>query len=171
MGYIKYKKPNKLYQVRNTIGSTMNERKDCTVIAVSIACNVSYQVAHKALKVAGRRSRCGCKLSVTKKAIKALGYKIRQWSQKEMRAMMVSYGLSPSKTVRHITTHHPRQVSQTEQVAAVWQETHNNMIFVTAKHMLAFKDHVVSDWSINKALYVQRIWEIDKIEEAAAHGW
>jgi len=165
MGKIAYKKPNKVYRRINNIGASMNERQDCTVIAIAIACGVTYQEAHKALKDAGRRSRCGCKPAVSKKAIKALGYTVRQWTAREKQAMMRSYGLPPSKRVTNITTHHPRQTSQTDQVSDAWQDTHSNMIFATSKHMLAFKDHEVHDWSINRALYVKMVWEIDKVGE------
>jgi hypothetical protein len=161
MGFITPTTPNKLYRRNRIIGDDMNERMDCSVIAIAIACSVSYQAAHAALKTAGRRNRCGTKIPVSKAAIKALGYTVRQWTKVEMRAMLKSYGLPPSKCYANITTHHPRQTSQGTGVSDAWQETHSNMIFVTAKHMLAYKDHEVSDWSINKALYVKHVWEVN----------
>lgn len=162
MGYIVATTPNKLFYKNRLCGDDMNERMDCSVIAIAIACNVSYQKAHAALKAAGRRNRCGTKIPVSKAAIEALGFTVRQWTKKEHREMLKSYGLPKSKQVQTITTHHPRQTSQTEGVAEAWQHTHKNMIFITRKHMLAYKDHEVCDWSINKALYVTTVWEINK---------
>ena len=53
-----------------------NEHNDCTVKAISIACDVPYKVAHKALANQGRRKRCGSYWHQQSKAIKSLGYKV-----------------------------------------------------------------------------------------------
>jgi hypothetical protein len=162
MGAIAHKEPSKAYQEIRAVGDTMNERQDCTVIALALLCSTSYKRAHKALATAGRRSRCGCKTPVIKAAIEALGYTVREWSKAEHEEMMDSYGLPASKRVRTITTHHPRQTSQGEGVAEAWEGTHPNMLFITAKHCAAYKDNVVQDWALNRALYVKEIWEVNK---------
>ena len=51
-----------------------NERNDCTVKAISIACDVPYKVAHKALANEGRKPRCGSYRHQQARAIKALGF-------------------------------------------------------------------------------------------------
>ena len=58
------------------ISRSVNEWNDCTVKAISIACDVPYKVAHKALANEGRRNRCGCYGHQQKAAIKALGFKV-----------------------------------------------------------------------------------------------
>jgi len=161
MGIIAKTQPSKPYRNRRQISKDMNERKDCAVIAVSIACQVTYQVAHAALKTAGRRNRCGTKNTKVRKAIEALGFKVREWSRTEYNTMLKSYGLPPSKRYTTITTHHPRQTSQGGGVSDAWQDVHPNILFVTCNHIGAFRNHKLQDWSINNALYVKWVWEID----------
>lgn len=42
-----------------TDSNNMGERRDCGVISLALACDVSYAEAHAALKASGRRGRCG----------------------------------------------------------------------------------------------------------------
>jgi len=162
MGYIAKTETSKPYRNRRQVSADMNEKKDCSVIAISIACQVTYQQAHAALKEAGRRNRCGVRNAIILEAIEALGYKVRKWTRKEYNDMLKSYGMSPSKRYRYITTHHPRQTSQGDGPAEAWSQVHPNILFVTSKHIGAFRNHVLQDWSINNALYVQWVLEVDK---------
>ena len=50
------------------------ETRDCTVKAISIACDVPYDDAHAALKAGGRRDRHGCRFRQQWPAIDALGF-------------------------------------------------------------------------------------------------
>jgi len=51
------------------------ETNDCSVKAVSIACDVPYHVAHKALALQGRVNRRGAYHRQIEKAIESLGFK------------------------------------------------------------------------------------------------
>ena len=133
----------------------IGENKDCSVKAISIACDVPYAEVHALLKKLGRKDGKGTPLTACEKAIMELGFKIREWSFDEHRDMIDTYP-SPHNGLRSITTHHLRRFPQ------AWAGCHPNMIWVTARHMLAVKDGVVRDWSINRALRVKRIWEIEK---------
>lgn len=73
----------------NTKENTMNFKKadiysrskgetnDCAVKAVSIACDVPYHVAHKALALQGRQNRRGSMKSWIDRAIQSLGFKTK----------------------------------------------------------------------------------------------
>jgi hypothetical protein len=50
------------------------ERNDCTVKAVSISCNKSYDFAHKACAKLGRKSGKGMKAGVVLNVIESLGF-------------------------------------------------------------------------------------------------
>src|SRR5690606_3740364 len=48
-------KPSGLYEALKEFSSAKGENNDCAVIALSVACEVSYQEAHKALADFGRK--------------------------------------------------------------------------------------------------------------------
>lgn len=134
----------------------IGEHNDCSVKAISIACDVPYSEVHALLKSLGRKNGRGTPLVCSWAAIWRLGFKIRNWSFDEYQGMIETYP-SPHNGLRSITTHHLRRFPQ------AWADCHPNMIWVTANHMLAVKDGVVCDWSINRALQVRRIWEIENL--------
>ena len=56
----------------------ISETNDCSVKAVSILCDVPYHVAHKALKLQGRKNRKGSNYFSIMFAIKSLGFKVQE---------------------------------------------------------------------------------------------
>jgi len=58
----------------------MGECNDCSVIAVSIAGRVPYNVAHKALKHEGRKDGCGAYMYQTLNALSSMGCKFYEMS-------------------------------------------------------------------------------------------
>lgn len=133
----------------------IGERNDCSVKAISLACGVPYAEVHALMKKIGRKEGKGTPLIASERAIKELGFKIREWSFVERQGMIETYP-SPHNGLRSITTHHLRRFPE------AWAGCHPNMIWVTGRHMLAVKGGVVQDWSINRALCVRQIWEIEK---------
>src|SRR5688572_11021759 len=133
------------YSQAHTVARTaFREHNDCAVIAVSIACGVTYETAHAALKAAGRQDRKGTYAHQTVKAIESLGFRVRTWDRKELRSMIDSYpGIHA--THKNITTHHPRRF------AKAWEGS-GNLLLRTQRHILACKDGTVHDWSINRSL-------------------
>ena len=132
----------------------IGDRNDCAVRAISLACDVPYAEVHALLKKLGRKEGKGTPLIASERAIMELGFRIRKWPFAEHRGMIATYP-SPHNRLHSITTHHLRRFPQ------AWAGCHPNMIWITARHMLAVKDGVVRDWSINRALRVWHIWEIE----------
>lgn len=134
----------------------LNEKRDCTVKAVAIVCDVTYEEAHAALQAAGRHCRKGCRPSVTKKAIKALGFKVVNVNP---RSIIKQYPGAHGKVLKHVTTHHPRRFHK------VWEQyLDQNLIIITRDHALAVKCAMTEDWSINNKLYARSIWRIVKAD-------
>jgi hypothetical protein len=52
----------------------MHEANDCSVLALAMGCRVDYQVAHVALRTAGRRDRQGVWPEHIRKATRTLGH-------------------------------------------------------------------------------------------------
>lgn len=59
-------------------GDAERDRKDCTVIAVSVACGIPYAEASAAMASAGRRKNTGTQPDVYANVIRNLGFHIRR---------------------------------------------------------------------------------------------
>ena len=68
-----------LEQVKNSkCRISRNEKNDCSVVALTLATNVNYDVAHKALEKNGRQSRKGAYVYQIIAAVKDLGCQIQR---------------------------------------------------------------------------------------------
>jgi hypothetical protein len=123
--------------------------RDCSVVAASVITGLPYATVHAAFKAAGRKTGVGTPRSVSQRALAALGFEVREWTSQEKRNMLFSY---PRKGHRAITTYHPQLYPDQ------WRGWSG--IFVTRRHMLAVKDGVVQDWSVNRSLPLVDIWEV-----------
>ena len=139
-----------LAPVRNAHG----ERNDCTVVAVALTTGLPYDVVHKAMAEAGRRTGKGCYPEVWQNAMAPLGFKLRKWTSTEMVGMIMSY---PKKGIAGITTHQPRRF------AKQWKGT-GKLILWSRGHVSACIDGTVQDWAINKSKQVHTIYEVLPIE-------
>ncbi|MDJ0905381.1 MAG: hypothetical protein QNI96_05135 [Woeseiaceae bacterium] len=66
----------KLYEDTIAISDHYNEKADCAVRAVSIATSTAYEEVHKLFVKHGRRKRQRTPRAITKRVVRALGYKI-----------------------------------------------------------------------------------------------
>ncbi len=128
---------------------SFGETNDCSVIAISLLCDVSYDVAHRALAASGRKEKRGARMPIIRRAILALGMNIQNVDSKS------AIGKYPGchVSLKSVTTHHPARFNK------AWKDGCAYM-FVTAHHCLAVVDGVVQDWSANRALRVTEILQI-----------
>ena len=136
------------------------EANDCTVVAISIACHVTYDVAHAALAAQGRKNGRGTFAHQQKAAIESLGYEITTeiWS-KSGRQQIIDLYPGSHKKLQNITTHHPRRFH------AAWKQfCGDRVVLLYSKgHVSAVKDGQLHDWAINRALRVKKIWIVEKV--------
>lgn len=138
------------YQSINAVSKSFGERGDCAVITVATACVVSYERAHEALRLAGRKDRAGTFLCQTERAIESLGFKLRRWTSAEYVAKVHSYG----KKISCITTHHP------DRFPKHWAT--GTFLFSCSGHILCVKDGVNHDWTRGRAKRVIWVHEVTK---------
>ena len=121
--------------------SNMGERRDCAVIALAIACGVSYARAHACLKSAGRCDRCGTHNHTIEQAILKAG---RRYSVKYSR--LVKYREKPITVCRLLDWELPKRGA---------------FIVRTSSHFFAYVDGKVYCWmKHNSRARVQRAWQI-----------
>lgn len=141
------------YRERLTASSQLGERRDCSVIAISIATDTPYEKVHAMLQAEGRRKGSGTYPRQSEAVIKALGYRIEKIKPQDL---VAQYG---GNRVRNVTTFHPRS----PEFAWFWKRyAADTLIMRTMNHMLCVKHGVVQDWSTNRALRVVGIWRITK---------
>lgn len=119
------------------------EKNDCTVVAVSLFTGVSYDVAHTALRNAGRFAHSGAYQSQVRAALLELGVEI---TEVNLRGIVQAYP-GVHTLMKNITTHQPRRFQH------VWDGM-PNLIMFSRTHCAAYIDGKVHDWSVNNALRV-----------------
>lgn len=148
--------PHQSFEQMKLISKEMNEKNDCSVIAVALSTDSRYEDVHDTFTVLGRRARKGCSPIIIRKAVEKHGHIVRSWGWKRMREMIESYP-HPHDALKNITTHHMRRFPES------WSDV-SNVIMLTRSHCLCVKDGVNLDWSINNALRASDIWDIIKAE-------
>ena len=129
----------KTYQDLQTsaIRSQFNEHNDCTVVAVTLTAEVSYEEAHAALKTAGRRNRCGAYAHQQEKALLALGAKI----EKIPTPRKPNGRGYPTKTIGKALGR-------------------GNFYVFVSRHAVAVINGEVQDWSAGRAKRIVTVWKI-----------
>jgi hypothetical protein len=132
------------------------ERSDCSVVAISLACDVSYQRAHASLAALGRKSKRGTPRDFTIRAVKDFGYELRKWSLQEMIDVVRDYP-GVHAQLHGITSHHLRRFPR------AWEKrSRGTLLLFSNRHVLCAKAGVVLDWSINNALRIREIYDVIK---------
>lgn len=126
----------------------INERNDCSVKAVALFCDVSYEAAHAELKRLGRKDRCGCQEIIIRKAVENLQGKVflvdhHKW---------VKQYPSPHHNLKSMTTYHPVRFAQ------VFSKIKGKFLIFVNGHVCVMIDGVIHDWSNDKAMRVQSVW-------------
>lgn len=115
--------------------AAMGERNDCAVKAITLTTGLPYRQVHEALRLAGRRNRCGTYIYQSDRAIEALGF--------EMRA--VRFHPCTTRTVAH-------QLPKT-----------GRFMVRVSRHALAVVDGKVCDWTDGRLKRVKEIYEIVRV--------
>ena len=128
--------PNQLKKV----SKSYNEKNDCAVKAVAVVANASYQEAHEALRLAGRKPRRGTPLPVIFAALRSLGVYHEFKTVADHRGK--DMGRCPISRVR---SRLPRK---------------GRFLVLTRSHILAVVDGVVLDWTEGRRHQARYAWEV-----------
>jgi hypothetical protein len=124
------------YIAARTDSAVVGERKDCAVVAVSVAAGVAYEVALAALTAAGRRPGQGTYFHHTVAALTALGFRVESVRTRDI----LDRYPSPHHNLQSLTTHHP------DRFPKAWKDG-QTYLMRTAGHILCIKDGVNHDWT------------------------
>ncbi len=145
---------SEVYAAADSAGKVHGEKRDCAVIALSVASGCSYEKTHAALKAAGRQDKHGTFVWQVEKAAELLGFKLERLPFKWQRDMVQSYpGIH--KKCQSITTHHPRRFSKQ------WADV-EPLLFHVSGHFAGFRDGQIHDWSVNSAKRVIDLYRLIK---------
>lgn len=127
----------------------VGERNDCTVKAVALVAGVSYDIAHAAMTLAGRREKQGAKRYATINALVALGKKV----ERRYPPNFINRYPGAHSQLRSITTHHPDRFKQ------VWADG-RTYLFFTSGHVAAIINGTNHDWTRGRAMRVAELYEV-----------
>lgn len=109
----------------------MNEDRDCAVKATALVTDVSYEVAHAALKAQGRKNRCGTYPVQYRSAIAAMGFEVRKVEFKRCTVRTIGAQLRRGKFLVRVN-----------------------------RHVLAVVDGKVMDWTDGRLHRVKDVYEV-----------
>jgi hypothetical protein len=128
---------HKTYSDFSTDRADHRETNDCTVIAVSVACGISYAKAHALLAAAGRKPRKGLSQYKYHPVIEALGFEVVKITDQ-----------FKSKTVRTIE----------RELAAKYGGI--KILVNVPRHVLAWDGTQIVDWSAGRIHRVENVYAI-----------
>ncbi len=130
-----------------------NERNDCSVVAVSLVCGVSYAEAHLILKKLGRRNRCSTDIKIIMQAVAEFGCSYYNIAAKPPVCSSNLYkrfykpNCSSSYTPKTITA----ALSKGEKY-----------ICFTVDHCFAVIGGNVQDWAKDRRLRITQVFKVNK---------
>ena len=142
-------------ELRST-GDGRGERNDCSVIALALTCDTTYDAAHAALKKLGRRPRGRTRIGLTEKGALELGRKTIHWfgwdhstpENIQHKALPIGSPLVKAKTMR-----------TAERVLRKHFAGRKFLLFVEG-HVAAFDGQSLQDWSKGRLHRIIKIIEV-----------
>ena len=119
---------------------SQNDRRNCTVSAVSKSMNVSMEDAYRAMADQGRIHNCGAHMIQVRNAVRQLGG-TRTDRYKRKIHIECKYGTLTTRNV------------------AEWFST-GRYIMCTNDHAFACINGTIDDWSADRKSRVTKVWEI-----------
>lgn len=128
----------------------------CSIIAVAAITNQPVQKIQSLMAKHGRKFRCGTKRETTEAVLVELGYKVTKRNYIWISNKIMNRYPERHQSLMSITSHHPRRFPS----AWVGQP---DMLMFGAKHVAAYVDGVVCDWTIKHSMRVNEIWTLEKV--------
>lgn len=117
----------------------MNEKSDCAIIAVAVVTGEGYPKVHEMHRKLGRRARCNTPWVYTKQVIAQLGFALHDVTH-----------YYDGASVRSITPRLPDK---------------GKFLIHCHKHLTGVVDGVAHDWSEQRKLYVQEIYQVTEADD------
>lgn len=121
----------------------LKENNDCAVIAIAVACKITYKKAHSICKKLGRKNGRGLRTFTILQAIKKAGYEIE----------FNTFGLKQPNGSKYT----PKTIERAVKLNGMY-------LAFTGDHVFAIKEKEVICWCKNRSLHINRLVKIgDKI--------
>lgn len=117
----------------------IGERNDCSVKALSIVADIHYGIAHKIMKIGGRKDGCGSTVASLMAALAVLG-----WKNTEVTDSV------NAKTIKKVSSDPAFSTGR--------------FLIYTRGHIVSVIDGKVEDWSEDRALRIKKVWKIEPVK-------
>lgn len=127
----------------------------CSVIAAHLLTDKSFDECQRVFDTLGRNRKKPTPLSITRLAYPALGFDMREIKLAEQHDRFFSKYPGQHKFKLHLTSRHPHRF------ANVWRDNAPRRLLAHSRnHAWAIIDGQTIDYSINRSLRIQWLWEI-----------
>ena len=157
------------YETLRADADAMGERQDCAVIAIALACDVSYGDAHEALRIYGRESGRGSSLDQMLSALELLGAEVERTlfmkAGGRYDTRRADYGQLATDTFKEMpvrwvsTMPTPGNIARTGLV-----DPRKRYVAITATHAFAVIGAEVLDWTAGRRHRIQYLWQIGGVD-------
>lgn len=144
-----------LYNSIQKDSAKVNERNDCTIVAITVATDRPYIEVKAALEAAGKYRHKGCRQQIQIKALKALGFKAQEVHPQ---FFIDQYPEVHKRQLKNVTTHQP------DRFPYVFRDGKTYLLY-TPSHVTAMINGRVHDWTRGCRKKVVGIFEITPIKE------
>ena len=155
-----------LYENLKKNADAVGEKKDCSVKALAIATDTPYEVAHEALRLAGRKHNTGSSAQVLAKALKNVGassptllfmrYNNRQAEEETTRKLDIADRIDYDGEVIAVF----RKKGLTPNNIAKYLDPKKRYLVHVRKHVFAVVNGRVHDWSERRKFRIELIQEV-----------
>jgi len=137
-----------LYIDLNAVSDELGESNDCAVVSLAVASGLSYQEAREVMRGFGRNDKDGASLKAS---------------------ILPAFRYAGLQTKRITSTRKPKSKT-TWSLARSGELSEGTFIISTSDHICTMKDGELHDWSINRKLRIQGVYEVTKANKGNKKG-
>ena len=142
------------YQTICRESKALDERSDCAVVAISVACSVPYRTAHTACEKRGRKPKDGMRTQDILKVVQDLGFQTIRADLDEFKNRLPE---GHRRVLKNLTTYHARRFP------GVFPADRMYLAFSNA-HVTAISGGEAKDWAAGASKRITAIYEVVKVE-------
>lgn len=145
--------PEEYKQIRLD-GSTFEEARDCSVIAIAVVCGITYQQAREVCAQHGRKPKEGMTAHAILQAVRYLGFNATRIDLEEFKSRLPE---GHRRALKNLTTYHPRRFP------GLFPKDKAYLAFSYA-HVTAISGGEAKDWAAGRSKRITSIYEVTKAE-------
>ena len=146
------------FRSARAVGNAMNEKNDCSVVALAIAFDLDYRHAHDAMRAVGRKDRRGAQDHHITQAIELVGGKIER--HEIFYKVDVKYGVESETDRGNNRFTVCRKRGLTPNNVTEYIDPTKRYLAYTKRHVFAIVEGRVHDWQEGRKFRIEELIEV-----------